>query len=234
VQIDPLEAEVSGVTPGAFARLRVSDDGEGMPPEVVAKAFEPFFTTKETGRGTGLGLAMVYGIVKRWSGDAVIASRPGAGTTVSLIFPLSDEVPAAPVAAPERAVRHGDRDVVLLVEDQEGVRESTARILSAAGYQVLQAENAMKAAQMYAESAVDILVTDIIMPQGVSGKELADYLQLAQPDLPVLFISGYSVQTMEDRGILTSSINLLAKPFTPEDLLEAVAAALTERVALLQ
>jgi signal transduction histidine kinase/CheY-like chemotaxis protein len=230
VQLNADAAAVAGLAPGHYAKVSVEDNGEGMSPEVSAKAFEPFFTTKETGRGTGLGLAMVYGIAKRWGGGATISTAKGVGTTVTLLFPLSDEDATSEDARAARVLPRGDRDIALLVEDQEGVRRSTARILEAAGFQVLQAENAVEAASKYAATAFDILVTDVIMPEGVSGKELADHFRTERPELPVIFISGYSTETISQRGILPPSTNLVTKPFSPEDLLHAMCDAMGKSV----
>jgi signal transduction histidine kinase/CheY-like chemotaxis protein len=230
VVLDADAAQLAGVVPGTFAKLSVADNGEGMTPEVAAKAFEPFFTTKETGRGTGLGLAMVYGITVRWGGDASISTTVGVGTTITLLFPLSDEEASTIVKdAPKEAPR-GDRDVVMLVEDQDAVRRSTARILEAAGYQVVQAETGLQALEICETTPIDILVTDLIMPGGVSGKQLADRLLINHPHLPVVFVSGYSSEIIAERGILPPSTNLVMKPFTPDELLEAVAHVVAQKV----
>jgi len=211
--------------PGAarfFARLRVTDTGVGMTPEVAAKAFEPFFTTKETGRGTGLGLAMVYGIVNRWGGSASITTAVGGGTTVTLLFPLTDARPAVDQPETEAEVAECSSEVVLLVEDQEGVRRSTARILEAVGYRVMQADSATKASLQYDSALIDILVTDVIMPGGMSGIELAERLRQGRPDLPVVFISGYSKDTIDGKGHLPPYAQLVQKPFLPAELLNAL------------
>jgi signal transduction histidine kinase/ActR/RegA family two-component response regulator len=217
-----------GLGDGRFARVRVQDSGEGMTPEVAAKAFEPFFTTKETGRGTGLGLAMVYGIASRWGGNASISSVVRKGTTVTVLFPLSSIEPKLGTIDLEPRTSNGDRQMVLLVEDQEGVRRSTARILEAAGYQVLLAESAVEASLVYDSATIDILVTDVIMPGGVSGIDLADGFRLEKPDLPVVFISGYSAEAIAGRGHLTPFSTLVQKPFTPDDLLAALAREIEE------
>jgi signal transduction histidine kinase/ActR/RegA family two-component response regulator len=218
-----LEADLA---PGRYARLRVSDTGDGMSPETAAKAFEPFFTTKDTGRGTGLGLSMVYGIVKRCGGGATISTALGSGTTITLFFPLSDSEPDPVNDNPAVSERKTGRGVVLLVEDQEGIRRATQRILEAAGYDVVPAEDAISALDEYSTAHIDVLVTDVIMPRGMSGKDLADRLRLDRPALPVVFVSGYSAQIISERGILPSFINLVVKPFTPDDILEAVSDAL--------
>jgi signal transduction histidine kinase/ActR/RegA family two-component response regulator len=229
VDLDVPEAQAAGLAPARHVRIRVVDNGEGMQPEVAAKAFEPFFTTKETGRGTGLGLAMVYGITQRWGGSVSISTAVGAGTTITLLFPLTGDIPIVTEACPAVPAPRGDRDTVLLVEDQDGVRRSTSRILEAAGYQVVQAENAIYAAELYRLESVDILVTDLVMPGGVSGKDLADRLRLERPDLPVVFVSGYSAQTITERGLLPPLTDFVMKPFSPEDLLGAIAHAMHKK-----
>jgi signal transduction histidine kinase/ActR/RegA family two-component response regulator len=223
------EADQTNVVVGPQVRIDVTDDGDGMRADVAAKAFEPFFTTKETGRGTGLGLAMVYGIVSRWGGTASIATSPGLGTTVTLFFPVSIDGPALEVNSTVEEQPSGGREVVLLVEDEEGVRHSTARVLEAAGYRVLQAQNGSEGLAIFGARAIDVLVTDVIMPGGVSGKELADRVTRDHPGLPVIFVSGYGAETIAERGILSTTTTLIKKPFAPTELLEAIRHALAER-----
>ena len=203
-----------------------------MTPEVAAKAFEPFFTTKETGRGTGLGLAMVYGIANRWGGHASVSTELGVGSIFTLLFPVSTDAPvlvdATTLMTPERG---GGHQTVLLVEDEEGVRRSTTRILEDAGYRVVQAENGVKALQVFDSETIDILVTDIVMPGGVSGKALADQLRAKASALPVVFVSGYSRETIAEKGVLPRSMALVKKPFLPTELLEAIAQAIAEGVS---
>jgi signal transduction histidine kinase/CheY-like chemotaxis protein len=222
VNLEACDAQAAGVAPGTYAQLGVTDNGSGMTLEVAAKAFEPFFTTKETGRGTGLGLAMVYGISVRWGGTTSIATVLGVGTTISLLLPLTAEDPATIDEAQAKSRPRGDRNVALLVEDQEGVRLSTARILEAAGFEVIQSESGVQASIDHASSTIDILITDLVMPGGVSGRELADQFLVDRPELPVVFVSGYSADTISERGILAAPANVVKKPFSPEELLEAV------------
>ena len=212
-----------------YALIEVADDGEGMSPDVLAKAFEPFFTTK--GRGTGLGLAMVYAIVGRWGGHASIASAAGAGTTVSLLFPLSNEGPTQLDSAGTEQPAPAGRGTVLLVDDEEGVVGATTRILTAGGYHVLGAPNALEATKVFETTPVDILVTDVIMPGGVSGKDLADRLRQVEPDLPVIFMSGYSAEMIFERGVLSPSTQLVKKPFAAAEILQAIADAVAARAA---
>lgn len=214
--------------PGEHVRVEVIDTGTGMTSEVAARAFEPFFTTKETGRGTGLGLAMVYGIVERWKGHVSISSVPGEGTTVTLLFPLyRGELEPSSTKEEEQPQKwslssKGAVETVLLVEDEPGVRRSAARILEGGGYRVLEASDASEAVQMSENATIDLVVTDVIMPGGSSGKDLADELSWRRPDLPVVFISGYGSEAIAERGVLSSSTSLLEKPFTAQQLLDVV------------
>ncbi|HVA07962.1 MAG TPA: ATP-binding protein [Acidimicrobiales bacterium] len=214
--------------PAPFVRVDVRDDGEGMPDEIAAKAFDPFFTTKEPGRGTGLGLAMVYGIVTRWGGDAIITTGVGTGTTVSMFFPVASPSDVEHVGVSDAISVVGGAETVLLVEDEESVLRSTSRVLTSAGYTVVTASNALEAAQAFDESPIDVVVTDVIMPGGVSGKQLADSLRCGHPDLPVVFVSGYSADTIAERGVLPAQTHLVKKPFAPDELLLAIREAITQ------
>ncbi|HEX3841306.1 MAG TPA: ATP-binding protein [Acidimicrobiales bacterium] len=229
VAVEASEAEAVGLAPGRYVRIGVEDNGEGMTPEVAAKAFEPFFTTKETGRGTGLGLSMVYGIANRWGGNVSVSTEVGVGTTFTLLFPVSTDAPEPSVVTPPASQPEGGRQTVLLVEDEEGVRRSTTRILQAAAYRVLQAENGAEASRVFDSESVDILVTDLVMPGGISGKALADRLRARTPDLPVVFMSGYSEETIAEKGVVPPSTAIVKKPFLPAELLEAMAQAVAER-----
>jgi signal transduction histidine kinase/CheY-like chemotaxis protein len=206
-------------TDGLCVRLEVTDNGTGMTPEVAARAFDPFFTTKDTSRGTGLGLSTVYGIVARWEGQASISTAPGVGTTVSLVFPLCPEEAQQPEEPRGAGVSPNGTETVLLVEDEGGVRRSTTRVLENAGYRVIPAEDASIAQEVFDVQAIDVLLTDVVMPGGISGPELADRLRLRKPELPVIFVSGYSPETMVERGVLPPMTALIEKPFTAELLL---------------
>jgi signal transduction histidine kinase/ActR/RegA family two-component response regulator len=223
------EADKDSALAPPWARIEVTDDGKGMTEEVAEKVFEPFYTTKEMGRGTGLGLSMVYGIVHRWGGQVEINTAPGMGTTVTIDFPICDEEPAS--AEPEvitGPVAVG-RETVLLVEDEEAVLRSTTRTLEAAGYRVVGARNAIQATEVFTTAPISVLVTDVIMPGGISGKDLADHLRVAHPDLPVVFVSGFDSETIAERGILPPSTVLLNKPFSPLDLFESIRQAVSHR-----
>jgi len=221
-----------GPLPAPYVRIEVRDDGEGMSPEIAAKAFEPFFTTKETGRGTGLGLAMVYGIVTRWNGHASITTVAGRGTTVTMYFPVATAITHEMEDVHETQRAPGGDETVLLVEDEESVLRSTSRILESAGYSVVTASDALGATQAFDTHRIDVLVTDVVMPGGVSGKELADYLRSGHPELPVVFVSGYSAETIAERGVLPEQTLLVKKPFAPAELLLAVREAVTPKAVV--
>jgi PAS domain S-box-containing protein len=215
--------------PGDYVVVSVADTGSGMTPEVLAKAFEPFFTTKETGRGTGLGLSIVYGIANRWGGHVSVSTEVGVGSTFTLLFPVSTEAPDPSVTTPTTSRPDGGHQSILLVEDEDGVRRSTTRILEVAGYRVLQAENGVEASRVFDAETVDILVTDLVMPGGVSGQALAESVRGRNPLLPVVFVSGYSQETIAEKGVFPPSTAIVKKPFLPSELLEAIARAIAER-----
>jgi two-component system cell cycle sensor histidine kinase/response regulator CckA len=208
---------------GEYVRLRVCDSGRGMAADVVERAFEPFFTTKPSGEATGLGLATVYGIVTQAGGEVSISSEPGLGSTVTILFPASAEVPAAPVAGEPEAVTDGHGETLLVVEDEAALREVAGRILSGAGYHVLAADGGTQALELAAlhEGSIDLLVSDVVMP-GMLGKELAERLVHTRPDTRVLYMSGYAQPVLASQGTLDPGVALLEKPFTAADLLSAV------------
>lgn len=205
-------------SPGDFVRLRVSDTGTGMPPEVLAHLFEPFFTTKDPDKGTGLGLAFSYGVVQRASGFISVASAPGKGTRVDVHLPVaavSPPVPAAePVAPAPPPVAAAAR--ILVVEDEAPVRMVATRTLASAGYTVFEAASPLEARALCEREAIDVLLTDVVMP-GMRGPELALMLQAQRPALKVLLMSGY--QASAEDG---ATYPFLAKPFTRQALLDAV------------
>ena len=217
------------VAAGDWVRLSVHDSGTGITPEVKAHLFEPFFTTKATGRGTGLGLATVYGIVKQSGGHIGVESDPAQGTTFDIFLP---RCVAAPAPGPDVAEDRARRGVgtVLLVEDDAGVREVAARALRDGGYRVLAASGAGEAMELAARAPgpVDILVSDVVMP-GVNGKVLAQELLLRRPSMRVLFVSGYADDILGRHGVLEPGVEFLAKPFTPASLVSKVGTVLDGR-----
>ncbi len=223
--------EIPGEGDQVNIRLRVTDTGTGMDPEVTDHAFEPFFTTKEVGRGTGLGLATVYGIVTRWGGSVALRSAPGEGTTVTVLLPGTDERLPDVTGEPQPGASRG-HGTVLLVEDEESVRKASRRILAEAGFEVVEAANGQEALDLFAEHHVDVLVSDVVMPGGLSGPDLAEQLRLINPVLPVVFASGYGRDHLARRGPLPSGTQLLRKPFQAETLVDAVRRSLDSEGAL--
>jgi CheY-like chemotaxis protein len=211
------------VTPGRYVELSMSDTGEGMDADTREHVFEPFFTTKALGRGTGLGLATVYGIVLQSGGHLALRSERGVGTSVSVYLPRIDLDAAG--WHEETGVVRAPRgtETVLLVEDAEAVRSLAARTLLRAGYTVLEAQSAadaIRASDAY-EGPIALLVTDVVMP-GASGPELARQMAVRRPEMAVLFTSGFTGEDFIRRGLMNEASPFLQKPFTPETLRRAV------------
>ena len=213
-----------GAGAGPYVMLSVGDTGEGMSPEVREHVFEPFFTTKGDGRGTGLGLSMVYGFVKQSGGIICVESEPGRGTTFRIYLPRVAEKPESRKhpPAPVRLQPSG-RQTVLLVEDERVVRQFVARALRACGYTVIEAVDGSEALRLAAGHGgrIDLLVTDVVMP-GIDGVDLARRLRHDRADLKVLYISGYAERAMEEHGLPPTDVSLLKKPFSPAELARAV------------
>ena len=202
------------VTPGQYVMLAVSDTGQGITRENLGRVFEPFFTTKEAGKGTGLGLAMVYGFVKQSGGHVSLYSEPGQGTTAKLYLPraASTEAPAVEEAAPEQV--EGGAGHILVVEDDPAVRAYAASQLRLLGYQVIEAEHAQAAlAVLSSDAVVDLLFTDVVMPGGMNGRMLAEEARRLRPGLRVLYTSGYTENAIVHQGRLDPGALLLTKPY---------------------
>ncbi len=212
-----------GVEPGEFVMIAVSDTGHGMDSATRQRIFDPFFTTKPPGKGTGLGLATVYGMVKQSGGDIWVYSEPGQGTTFKLYFPRVAE-PVSPGAFEEPEHAHRDAaETLMLVEDETQVRELEVKMLKQLGYQVLAAANGEEALDVSQAhpGKISLLVTDVVMPN-MSGKQVAEALLSHRPDLRVLYLSGYTENTIGHHGVLDSSVDFLTKPFTREALARKV------------
>ena len=211
------EDEHPEVRPGPHVMLAVTDTGCGISPEVRSKIFEPFFTTKEVGKGTGLGLATVYGMVKQGGGWIWVYSEPGRGTTFKIYLPRTDE----PLSSITRVVSVDlrGRETVLVVEDQIEVRTLAVAGLTAFGYQVLAAGTGKEALAFCHDFTgnLDVVVTDVVMPD-MNGREVAEQVALLQPKSRIIFMSGYTADVIAHRGVLDTGVEYLQKPFTPESL----------------
>lgn len=217
------------VTPGDYVMVAVSDTGHGMTPDVVARVFEPFFTTKAEGRGTGLGLAMVFGFVKQSGGHAKIYSEPGEGTSVKLYLPRA--IGAATEIGQRSGVPadlpHGSA-TILVVEDEAGVREIAVAILRSLGYRVLEAPDGDEGLLVFGAHAaeIDMLLTDVVLPGKLRGRTLAERITAIRPEVKVLFMSGYTENSIVHHGRLDDGVYLLGKPFKREQLARRVAEVL--------
>jgi len=227
-----LDAEYAGqhaeVTAGEYVMLAVSDTGHGMTQEVAARVFDPFFTTKPDGKGTGLGLAMVFGFVKQSCGHVKIYSEPGEGTTVRIYLPR-----AAGAAAPgQRSLSPVDvprgSAMVLVVEDEPAVREIAVAILGDLGYRVIEAADAEEALRVFGEHAseMELLLTDVVLPGRLRGRELAERILAVRPQVKVLYMSGYTENSIVHHGRLDEGVHLISKPFKREQFARKVAEVL--------
>jgi PAS domain S-box-containing protein len=212
--------EAPHIKPGAYVKVTVSDTGTGMPPEVVQQAVEPFFTTKETGKGSGLGLSHVYGFVKQSGGDLVIESKVGEGTTISLYLPAT--VQAATGKTAETRVEP-KRDKVLIVEDEPEVLEITVELFRGMDYEIITAGNGMKAIDVLKRNRdIDILFTDVVMPGGMSGIDLARFTQKLCPGVKVVLASGYSAPALAAQHGKLDDFAFIHKPYRWSELVETL------------
>jgi nitrogen-specific signal transduction histidine kinase/CheY-like chemotaxis protein len=223
-----------GAGPGPYVLLTLNDTGHGMDPQTRSHIFEPFFTTKEPGQGTGLGLAIVHGIINQSGGYISVQSEPGQGASFNIYLP---RVETPVLATNERSEvpipSWSGSETILLVEDEDSVRELTRRILLKEGYTVLEAQNGEEALQVLQEYAqpVDLLLTDVIMPGSVNGRELGKSVSLSHPKTKVLYMSGYTDNVIIPNGALDPILAFLAKPFTPHALTRKVREILDARPA---
>jgi len=211
------------IRPGRFVRLAVSDTGHGMTGETAKRIFEPFFTTKAKGKGTGLGLSMIYGAVKQSGGSIEAYSEVGIGTTIKIYLPRAEGEAVKRVKDDRPTVLPGGRETVLIVEDEDSVRNLGVRILGDLGYRVMQARNGAEAialAQGYGDR-IDLLLTDVVMP-GMNGSELATQLVLHHPEMQVLFTSGYTDDAIVRHGVLDEGVSFVGKPYSPSALAKKV------------
>lgn len=227
-EADP--AVVAGkVTPGNYAQISISDNGHGMSKETLNRAFEPFFTTKERGRGTGLGLAMVYGFARQSNGSALIYSEEGYGTTVTLLLPFASGHTSPNAVATFSAVSNRPGGTILLVDDEQALLDIASTFLHKLGYQTLRACDAAHALRvMESCETVDLMITDIIMPGGMNGVELAQRVKTLHPSTRIIYTSGFPADALADKKVELQNHMLLNKPYRLVDLGAAVSRALSE------
>jgi PAS domain S-box-containing protein len=218
------EARHPDARPGRFVYLSASDTGCGIASEILPRIFEPFFTTKEVGKGTGLGLATVYGIIKQHDGWIEVDSEPSRGSTFRVFLPVGGKPAGATDEQSAETPVRGGNETILVVEDESPVRELVCSLLSARGYKILQAESGAKALELWktTKEKIDLVLTDLVMPDRVNGRELAEKLWTERPNLKVIFTSGYSADVVGNDFVLRDGLNYLQKPYHPTKLARAV------------
>jgi two-component system, cell cycle sensor histidine kinase and response regulator CckA len=225
VEFDEFAAsQTAQARPGSFVCLSVSDSGCGIPPEVLPKIFEPFFTTKEVGKGTGLGLATLFGIVQQHEGWVGVYSEVGHGTTFRIYLPRLARNAGAKSSQPAVTAMHGGKETILLAEDDPSLRISVRKILSHLGYRILEAPTGVKALEVWKQNRNDVrlLLTDLVMPDGMTGKELAQSVLQENPKLKVIYMSGYSAEVAGKDFPLKEGVNFLTKPFKSAKLAQTI------------
>ena len=213
--LDDRAAAQRELPPGQYISVCVTDTGTGMSSDVAARAFDPFFTTKPMGQGTGLGLSMVYGFVRQSGGQVRIYSEPGEGTTMCLYLPrfVGDAEEDSPLMQPV-ADHRGEGEVVLVVEDEATIRAIVAEELEDAGYRVISvADGAAALRVLQSDASIDLLLTDVGLPGGLNGRQVADAGRVSRPDLKVLFITGYAENAAVGNGLLEFGMEVITKPF---------------------
>jgi CheY-like chemotaxis protein/two-component sensor histidine kinase len=215
--------------PGRYALLIVSDTGKGMDEEIRKKIFEPFFTTKEVGKGTGLGMAVVYGIIKQHEGYINIYSEPGIGTTFKIYLPLISSEERVKATAPREEILARGTETILLVEDDKSTRELISSVLKQQGYAVIEAVDGAVAVMKFMENreTIDLIISDLIMPK-LNGKEAYDEMKVWHPELKVIFMSGYAPDAIREKMSLEENVELISKPILPNALLMKVRSVLDE------
>jgi CheY-like chemotaxis protein len=217
------------IVPGEYVMLAVSDDGCGMDSETLANIFEPFFTTKDMGKGTGLGLATVYGIVKQNNGVINVYSEIGHGTTFRIYLPRHTAKEISLSEEGHTPIQQGHGETILLVEDESSIMKMTTSMLKRLGYQVIAAETPDEAIRMAQEckGKIDLLMTDVIMPN-MNGSDLASTIMAIKPDIKLLFMSGYTANVIAMHGVLDEGVHFIQKPFLRKDLITKIREALDD------
>jgi signal transduction histidine kinase/CheY-like chemotaxis protein len=233
VEFDELaSAQTPHARPGSFVRLTVSDTGKGIPPENLPHIFEPFFTTKDVGKGTGLGLATVFGIIQQHQGWINVYSETGRGTTFHIYLPRLTQTSARQAAA-QAALNSamGGNETILLVEDDAALRTTVSKALTKLGYQVLEVASGAQALEIWPaqRDKIDLVLTDLVMPGGMSGLELGQRLQSENPKTKIIYTSGYSAELVSKDFPMTEGVNFLSKPFPVPALARTIQAALEKR-----
>ena len=220
--VDVCADDAAGATPGEYVVASVADTGTGMPPDVVARAFDPFFTTKPIGQGTGLGLSMIYGFARQSEGFTTITSAAGEGTTIDIVLPRRDGAIVGDGITTHDTAAAGRGETILVVEDENAVRDLMREALAEAGYAVILARDGLDGlATARSASRLDLLVTDVGLP-GLNGRQLADAVRESRPALKILFITGYAVSAASPSGFLAPGMAILTKPFVLDSLLARV------------
>jgi len=220
-------ADHAGLVPGDYILLAVSDNGCGMNRETIDSIFEPFFTTKEMGKGTGLGLATVYGIVRQNNGCINVYSELGTGTTFRIYLPYHERTPGEEQQTVAKPIPAGQGETVLIVEDEKAIREMATEMLDHLGYNILSASLPAEALRLAEKQAggIDLLLADVILPE-MTGRELSERISALSPNTKILFMSGYTASVISTRGVLDDGVNFIQKPFSIKDLADSVRTAL--------
>jgi len=233
VELDELAvAQCIHARPGSFVRLSVSDSGGGIPPEILPQIFEPFFTTKPIGKGTGLGLATVFGIVQQHQGWINVYSEVGRGTTFRIYLPRLAGNVVLKSEQPGFAAMRGGQETILLVEDDPALRDAARKALSQLGYRIIEAPTGVKALEVWQEyrHEISLLLTDLVMPDGMSGKDLAQNLLQENPKLKVIYMSGYSAEVVGKGFPMAEDVTFLTKPFPAQKLAQTIRDSLDARL----
>jgi CheY-like chemotaxis protein len=212
--LDDRAATERDLAPGQYLSISVSDTGSGMTPEIVAHAFDPFYTTKPLGKGTGLGLSMVYGFARQSGGQIRIYTEIGKGTTMCLYLPRYAGEADADVAPASRLINHGGGEVVMVIDDEPPIRALILEVLKECGYQAIEAGDGPAGLRiLQSDTRIDLLVTDVGLPGGMNGRQVADAARVVRPDLKILFITGYAENAAVGNGHLEPGMDVMTKPF---------------------